>query len=187
MKKANINLLENYLLTEKKRKNTSKSGLNFIAIFLISVLLLSAYGLKLFLEDAGLKDTNQQLQSYVTDPAILKQVSDITVKQRQLTDLNTILVDIKSLNTVFDAMPELGSVVLGKIYACIPPDTSILNLSFDGQWMTLETVSSNYIRPSEFARNLRNTNFFEEVSYYGYKNEVSRFYGTIMIAMKVGK
>ena len=42
MKKENINLLENYLLSEKKRKNTGSKGVSFVAVFLATVLILSA-------------------------------------------------------------------------------------------------------------------------------------------------
>ncbi len=187
MKKDNINLLENYLLSEKKRKNSSSKGLNFIAIFLITIILMSAYGLKLFLEDQGLKDTNQQLNAYVSNPTIIKQVSDIAIKQRQLADLKEILNNIRSLNAAFDAMPELNSLVLDKINSCIPPDTKITSIDFDGQWLTLITTSSNYLRPSEFARNLRNTNFFEDTIYYGYEESSGKYVGTVLVAMKVGK
>lgn len=187
MKKDNINLLENYLLTEKRRKNTSSKGLNFIAIFLITIILISAYSLKLFLEDQGLKDSNQQLNAYVTDPNIIKQVSDVAVKQRQLADLKEILNTIKSLNAAFDAMPELDSIVLDKINSCIPADTKITSIDYDGQWLTLKTVSTNYLRPSEFARSLRNTNFFEDTIYYGYEESSGKYVGTVLVALKVGK
>ena len=186
MKKDNINLLENYLLSEKKRKNTSSKGLNFIAIFLITILLMSAYGLKLFLEDQGLKDSNQQLNAYITNPTIIKQVSDISVKQRQLADLKEILNTLKSLNGAFDAMPELNSIVLDKINSCVPPDTKITSIDYDGQWLTLKTISSNYLRPSEFARNLRNTDFFEDTTYYGYEESTGKYVGTVLVALKVG-
>ncbi len=187
MKKDNINLLDNYLLSEKKRKNQGSKSLNIIAVFLVTVLLLSAYSLSLFLQDKTLKDTNNELEAYVTNPSTLAQIKDITVKQRQLTDLKEILVELKSLNAAFGAMPEINSVVIGKINSSLPPDTKILTIDFDGQWFTLKTISVNYLRPSEFARNLRNTGFFEEVNYYGYDEENGKYIGNVLVAMKVGE
>lgn len=187
MKKENINLLENYLLSEKKRKNTGSKGINFAAIFLATVLLLSAYSLKLFLEDSALKEDNASLQNYVSDPAILTKIQQITTKQRQVTDLNEILKELKSLNAAFDAWPEFDSIAMNKINSCIPADTKILDIDFDGQWFTLRTVSSNYLRPSEFARNLRNTGFFEDVVYYGYEEDSGKYVGTVLVALKVGQ
>jgi len=187
MKKDNINLLENYQLSEKKRKNQGSKSVNFAAIFLVSVLLLGAYSAKLYFDDLTLKETNKELQDYVSSPSIAKQISDIAAKQRQLTDLNEILVELKSLNAALAAMPELDSVIIAKINSCIPPDTRILSIDFDGQWFTLKTQSTNFLRPSEFARNLNNLNFFEEVNYYGYDADAGKYIGTVLVAMKVGQ
>jgi Tfp pilus assembly protein PilN len=187
MKKENINLLENYLLSEKKRKNTGSKGISFIAVFLATVLILSAYSLKLFLEDSALKEDNASLQSYVSDPSILAKIESISTKQRQITDLNNILTELKSLNAAFNAWPVFDSVAMNKINSCIPADTKILDIDFDGQWFTLRTTSSNYLRPSEFARNLRNTGFFEDVVYYGYEETSGKYVGTVMVALKVGQ
>lgn len=187
MKKDNINLLENYLVSEKNRRNQGSRSLNFLAIYLIAALLISAYGVSLFIRDTTLKNSTKELQAYVSDPNVLHQITDITTKQRQLTDLKEILGQLKSLNAAFSAMPELGSEVIGKIYACIPADTIVLSINFDGQWFTLKTQSINYLRPSEFARNLRNTSYFEEVNYYGYTVEPGKYIGTVLVAMKVGQ
>lgn len=187
MKKETINLLDNYQLSEKKRKNQGSKSINFIAIFLAALVLMSAYSLKLFLDDSTLKDTNKELQSYVDSPTVAAQIADIAVKQRQLSDLNDILVELKSLNTAFAVMPKLNSTLIAKINSCIPPDTSILSIEFDGQWFTLKTQSTNLLRPSEFARNLNNTNYFEEVNYYGYDNNAGKYIGTVMVAVKVGQ
>jgi len=86
-------------------------------------------------------------------------------------------------------MPIFRTGVLNSINACIPPDTSISIIDFDGQWITLQTRSTNLLRPSEFARNLRNTKVFEDVVYSGYSIDITTqvFYiGTVKIAMKVG-
>ena len=186
MKKDNINLLDNYLLSEKKRKNQGSKSLNIVAVFLVTVILLSAYSLSLFLQNKTLKDSNNELEAYVTDPAILGQIRDITIKQRRLADLKEILVELKSLNAAFGAMPEINSVVINKINSCLPPDTNILTIDFDGQWFTLKTQSVNYLRPSEFARNLRNTGFFEVINYYGYDEDSGKYIGNVLVAMKVG-
>lgn len=189
MKKENINLLEHYQLLEKNRVNQGTKPLNFIAILLIVILLFSAYSLTLFLQDSSLKASNKDLQDYTTSTLVLDKIKVISVKQRQLSDLNEILTELKSLNSAFAAMPIYRTGVLNSINACIPPDTSISLIEFDGQWITIQTRSSNLLRPSEFARNLRNTKLFEDVVYSGYSTDVTSqvFYiGTVKIAMKVG-
>jgi Tfp pilus assembly protein PilN len=189
MKKENINLLEHYQIIEKNRKNQGTKPLNFIAVLLIVILLLSAYSLTLFLQDSSLKTSNNDLQNYISSSQILEQLDDISTKQRQLSDLNEILSELKSLNAAFSAMPVLKTEILDSINACIPPDTKILMVDFDGQWLSIQTSSSNLLRPSEFARNLRNTQLFEEIVYNGYTTDSSAktaYIGSVKIALKVG-
>lgn len=189
MKKDTINLLDHYLLLEKNRLKQGSKPLNFIAIFLIVLILLSAYSFTLFLQDSNLKTSNQEIQAYTTSQEVVAKVSAIAIKQRQLSDLNNILADLKSLNKAFDAMPILSSKVLMSISASLPPDTKILMIDFDGQWFTIQTTSSVLLRPSEFARNLRNTNLFEDVVYNGYTTDTSAkvaYIGSVKVAMKVG-
>jgi Tfp pilus assembly protein PilN len=189
MKKENINLLEHYQLIEKNRKSQGTKPLNFIAILLIVILLLSAYSLTLFLQDSSLKASNQDLQNYISSAQILDQITVISTKQRQLSDLNEILAELRSLNSAFVVMPILKTEILDSINACIPPDTKILLVDFDGQWLTIQTSSSNLLRPSEFARNLRNTKLFEDIVYNGYTTDASgkiAYIGSVKIALKVG-
>jgi Tfp pilus assembly protein PilN len=189
MKKENINLLEHYENIEKNRKNKGTRPLNFIAILLIIILILSAYSVTLFLQDSSLKNSNKELQNYTSSPMILDQIKVISTKQRQLSDLTEILTELKSLNAAFVAMPVLKTEVLDSINACIPPDTKILMVDYDGQWLTIQTSSSNLLRPSEFARNLRNTKLFEDIIYEGYTTDSSgktAYIGSVKIALKVG-
>ncbi|NTW96052.1 MAG: hypothetical protein HGB31_05470 [Erysipelotrichaceae bacterium] len=189
MKKENINLLEHYQIIEKNRKNQGTKPLNFIAILLIAILLLSAYSLTLFLQDSSLKASNKDLQDYTSSTEILGKIQVISIKQRQLSDLTEILTELKSLNAAFVAMPVLRTEVLDSINACIPPDTKILMVDFDGQWISIQTTSSNLLRPSEFARNLRNTQLFEDIVYNGYTTDTSgktAYIGSVKIALKVG-
>jgi Tfp pilus assembly protein PilN len=189
MKKENINLLENYQIIEKNRKKQDTRPLNFVAILLIVVLLLSAYTFTLFLQDSSIKANNKELQDYISSTMILDQIKLISDKQKQLTDLNEILTEVKSLNTAFGAMPVLKTSVLDSINACVPPETRILMVDYDGQWLTIQTSSTNLRRPSEFARNLRNTKLFEDVIYSGYNTDTSvktAYIGSVKIALKVG-
>jgi len=189
MKKENINLLEHYQIVEKNRKNQGTKPLNLIAILLIVVLLLSAYSFSLFLQESSIKANNKELQDYTTSTMVLDQIKVISDKQKQLTDLNEILTNLKSLNAAFEAMPVMESSVLNSINACVPPDTKILSVDFDGQWFTIQTSSTSLLRPSQFARNLRNTMLFEEIVYNGYTTSTllkTTYIGSVKIAMKVG-
>ena len=189
MKKENINLLEYYQIIEKNRKKQDTRPLNVVAILLIVILLLSAYSFTLFLQDSSIKASNKELQDYVSSSLILDQIKVISDKQKQLTDLNGILTEVKSLNAAFAAMPILSTGILDSINACVPPETRILLVEFDGQWLTIQTSSTSLRRPSAFARNLRSTNLFEDVVYSGYTTNSSArttYIGFVKIAMKVG-
>lgn len=190
MKKENINLLENYQLSETQRKGQGNRSLNIFAIFLVSALLLTAYSFTLLMQDNSLKESNNELQSYVSNPSVISQIKDISTKQRQLTDLNNILVELKSANAAFEVMPRIESTVLNLISSMLPVDTKIISTVFDGQWIYIRTSSPVLLRPSEFARNLRNSDRFEDVVYDGYSADDTgkRVYiGSIKVAMRIGE
>lgn len=189
MKKETINLLEHYEASEKLRKGKSSGILKVVAFGVVMALLMSAYALTLYIKDVSLKDSNEELQAYVNDASILAQIKDITTKQRQLTDLNNILDELKSLNAAFAVMPRLDSVVMGQITGLLPIDTKVTYMDFDGQWITIQTTSTNLLRPSEFARNLRNSRLFEDVIYDGYSVDTTAktaYISTVKVAMIIG-
>jgi Tfp pilus assembly protein PilN len=190
MKKESINLIENYQLSEKQRKGKGSRALNAFAVFFVTILLLSAYSLTLYLQDTNLKESNQELQSYISNASIIDQIKVISVKQRQLTDLNEILAELRSLNAAFEVMPRLNSTLFDLLYSTLPPDTKIQTIDFDGQWFTIITSSPNILRPSEYARNLRNTDYFENVVYDGYAADNTGktvYIGAIKVALRIGQ
>jgi len=189
MKKETINLLEHYEASEKIRKGKSSGLLKTFALGLIMVLLLSAYSITLFIQNVSLNESNQEIQDYINNPATLAQIKDITEKQRRLTDLNEILAELKSLNAAFAVMPRMDSDVLAQITDLLPTDSKVTYIEFDGQWITIQTSSTNLLRPSEFARSLRNSGLFEDVIYDGYSVNTSgktTYISSIKVAIRIG-
>lgn len=190
MKKEHINLLDHYQSLEKVRKGKGSRAVNMVAIILISLVLPGAYAFTLWLEDTQLKSENAELAAFAENPAILKQVSEIAQKNRRLADLQSMLKELDSMNDALDAMPRIESTILGKIADCLPFDTTITQIGFDGQWFVITTKSPNLLRPSEFARNLSNAGIFEDVIYSGYfvdNSGKTAYIGTVQVALKIGE
>lgn len=190
MKKEHINLLDHYQSLEKVRKGKGSRAVNMAAVLLITLILPGAYAFTLWLQDSQLKSENTELAAFAENPAILKQVNEIAKKNRRLNDLKSMLTELDSMNAALDAMPRIESTILGKIADCLPIGTTIMQISFDGQWFFITTKSSNLLRPSEFARNLSNTGIFEDVVYSGYYVDNSgktAYIGTVQVALKIGE
>lgn len=190
MKKSNINLMESYLAIEK-RKSSKTDRVKILTMILVGIILISAaYAAKLIVENIFIEDNIKTVSNYVNDVKIQQKVALIDEKQRKITDLNQIDAILTELNASFDLMPRINTLTLNLITSNLPAGTSLSSLSFDGQLFTILVFSPDFTRPSEFAINLRNSDFFEEVQYLGYSSisgpGTARYLGKINAILKVG-
>lgn len=191
MKKQNINLMESFSAIEKRRSAKSDRILVFLALFLSVILIISAFSFKLFLDNNNLKDKIKVTEAYINDPVLKERIAAIEVMQSKINDLNEIDKILDELNASFSVFPRINTLSLRVITSNMPVGTSLKSLGFDGQWFTIQLISPNYSGPSQFAVNLRDSEFFEEVIYQGYTSEVvngaTRYVGKIVAFLKVGE
>jgi len=190
MKKQNINLMDSYLVIEKRKSAKSDRLAVFGIIFLGVALLLGAYSFKLMLDNNSLKNDIKTTETYVNDPAIKARIAVIEQSQQQISDIKDIDVVLDELNASFGVFPRINTLLLRKLAVNAPVGTAFKSISFDGQWFTIYLYSPDYSKPSEYAIRLQNTNFFEEVIYEGYTAEASttgtRYVGKVTVILKVG-
>lgn len=190
MKKQNINLMESFSVIEKRRSAKSDRVVVFMALFLMVVLLISAFTFKLYLDNNNLKDRIKVADAYVNDPSIKNRIAAIELDQAKISSLNEIDKILDELNATFDVFPRINTLSLRVITSNMPAGTSLKSIAFDGQWFTILLISPNYSFPSQFAVNLRDSGFFEEIVYQGYTSEVvngtTRYVGKIVAFLKVG-
>lgn len=191
MKKQNINLMDSFSAIEKRRSAKSDRIIVFMALFLSVILITSAFSFKLFLDNNNLKDKIKVTEAYVNDPILKERIAAIEVMQSKINDLNEIDKILDELNASFAVFPRINTLSLRVITSNMPVGTSLKSLGFDGQWFTIQLISPNYSGPSQFAVNLRDSEFFEEVIYQGYTSEVvngvTRYVGKVVAILKVGE
>lgn len=183
--------MESYSVLEK-RKSAKTDRVKVLTILMVGVILITAaYAGKLFVENIFVEQDIKSVSSYVNDVNIQKRVALIDEKQQKISDLNKIDAILSELNASFEVMPRINSITLNMITSNLPAGTTLSNLAFDGQVFTIQLLSPDYFSPSQFAINLRNSNYFEEVQYYGYSSISgpgnARYLGKINAILKVGK
>jgi len=191
MKKSNINLMESYSVTEKRKSAKSDRTRVFILLLVGLILVTGAYAGKLFIENIFIKENIKTVSAYVNDIEIQRKVAIIDAKQKKIQDLNKIDAILTELNASFDVFPRINTLTLNMLTSNMPAGTGLKSITFDGQWFTILLYSPNYSSPSEYAIKLRNSEYFEEVIYQGYTSETSsgtlRYVGKIIAILKVGE
>ena len=190
MKKQNINLMDSFLAIEKRKSAKTDRLAIFGAIFIAIVLLLGAYTFKLLLDTNSLRNEIKETEEFVNDPILKERIAIIELDQLKITDLKDIDVVLDQLNATFGAFPRVNTLLLRKLAVNMPVDSSFKSIAFNGQLFTIYIYSTTYLKPSEYAVRLQNTNFFEEVIYGGYTSEASptgtRYVGKVTVILKVG-
>lgn len=182
--------MDSYLVIEKRKSAKSDRVAVFGVIFLGVLLLLGAYAFKLMLDNNSLKNDIKTTETYVNDPTLKTRIAVIEQGQQQIKDINDIDVVLDQLNASFGVFPRINTLLLRKLAVNMPVGTALKSISFDGQWFTIYMYSPDYLKPSEYAIRLQNTNFFEEVIYEGYTAEAvgtgTRYVGKVTAILKVG-
>jgi len=191
MKKSNINLMESYSVTEK-RKSAKTDRVKVLMMLLIGLLLImGAFTAKLFIDNIFLKEDIKSVSAYVNNIDIQRKVALLDQKQQKIQDLNKIDTILAELNTSFDVLPRINTLTLNMLTSTMPLGTSLKSVTFDGQWFTVLIYCQDYGKPSEYAVNLRNSDYFEQVIYEGYTSEAFggtvRYIGKVIAILKVGE
>ena len=191
MKKQNINLMDSYLLIEKRKSAKTDRLAVFAAIFLGVILILGAFTFKLILDNNSLGSSIKATQTYVNDPAIKARIALVEQSQQKIKAISDINVILDQLNASFGVFPRINTLLLRKLEVNLPAGATFRSISFDGQWFTIYVACPDYTKPSEYAVRLQNTKIFEEVIYNGYTSEDSAgakvYIGKITVILKVGK
>ena len=191
MKKSNINLMESYSVIEK-RKSAKTDRVKVLSLLLIGVMLISgAFAAKLFIDNYFLKENIKTVSNYVNDTEIQRKVALIDLKQKKIQDLNKIDAILTELNASFEVFPRINTLTLNMITSNLPVGTTLKSITYDSQWFTIYVYSLDYTKPSTFASNLRNSEYFEDILYQGYTSEsvggTLRYVGKVVAVLKVGE
>ncbi len=188
MKKTDMNLYDSYRNEQKAQASHTSPVRLYLAIFIFTALILSAFGVKLFVDNLSLKNKIEAINEYINDPNIKQKVAEINDIQKKLVALDDINARVEKLNEVFADMPRYDSKVLDILYYERPNDIYYTQLSYEENTVYIEFAALRASSASNYALNLQHTDQFADVSYeeYAYDPQYGVYRGVIMCMLKGG-
>jgi len=168
MNKTDMNLLLRYREIYKERSSQNSPTRIYLVIVLVTSLFLGSYALSLWLNKISLVQDIDDLNSYVNNSEILKQLAEVEKLKLNIETLDSLIEQTQSINAVFDSAVRFDSesltVLQDSRYTGITFDSvsyaqGIIYLSISG---TKASDISNYVL------RLTRENYFKLVNYTGY-------------------
>lgn len=188
MKKTDMNLYESYLNEQKVAASRTSPVRIYLAIIVFTVLILGAIGIKLFVDNAVVKNKIKDIEAYVNDPLNKDKITEVNDIQQKIVALADIEVKVTSLREVLDQIPRYDSEILDILYYERSSDIKYTSLTYEENTVYVEFSSYKPSSASNYALSLQHTNLFADVSYegYGYDTEHGVYRGVIRCMLKGG-
>jgi hypothetical protein len=188
MQKNDMNLLERYNELHKQRSNQFSLGRIYIIILAAVFLIMGALSLQLWLTESGLKGDVSTLSEYNNNPQIKAKMAEIATLKENIKSLDQILVETKSINTVFSSAVRFDSFTMNVLASSLLPGTGFNVVSYKYGVISIEFYGGRASDVSNYALRLKNQYYFKSVtnSGYSYDPTSNRYSATILCIMKGG-
>ncbi len=168
MNKTDMNLLLRYREIYKERSTRNSPMQIYIAILLITALLLSAVAINFWLNKLSLEDQVKVLNEYVTNSEVIKKMAEIDVLEENIKSLETLVSETKSINDVFDSAVRFDSEALTVLQSSRYKEINFESLSFSKGILYMNIAGTKSSDISNYVLRLGREDYFKEVSYSGY-------------------
>lgn len=188
MKKNDMNLYERYRNEIKVKANKTSPVRLYSGIVIGAILIIGAYGVKLFIDNIVVSNNISDLELYVNDPQIVSKMNDIQQIQNNISRLNEIETSVNEVNAVLDYIPRYDSVILDIIYYEKPAVIQYTSLTYTENTISIAFTAPRSSDASNFALSLQRTKKFADVSYEGYTYDgVANVYRGVIVCILEGE
>ena len=184
MNRKDINFVELYRLQSKTQRENNTPGKIYLVIFLVTTLLLSAFSIKLLIDQNLLKSQVDELQQYVSNPVRQNKLSEINKLQSDLASLKEMNGELSNLTTIMAMIPRFDRDIMNILSLNKPNDTKITNVSYDGEWVVVSVIADHVVSMSNYVLALKRSEMFEDVYYSGYSISGDKYSSVIYVALK---
>lgn len=184
MNRKDINFVELYRLQSKTQRENNTPGKIYLVLFLVTTLLLSAFSIKLLIDQNLLKSQVDELQQYVSNPVRQNKLSEINKLQSDLASLKEMNGELSNLTTIMAMIPRFDRDIMNILSLNKPSDTKITNVSYDGEWVVVSVVADHVVSMSNYVLALKRSEMFEDVYYSGYSISGDKYSSVIYVALK---
>lgn len=188
MKKQDMNLLARYNeLNKTKASQYSDNKLYFILVAVV-VLIFGAYSVKLFLDQSLLNKDIEQLEKYVFDTNIQSRLNYVNQLENDIAQIDEILLEIASINQVFDSTVRFNSVPISVLDFSRPQYVQLESINYQNGAAMVVISGRTASDISNYVLRLQRTNHFKRVTYSGYTYDegLNRYFATIQCLLKGG-
>ena len=184
MNRKDINFVELYRLQSKTQRENNTPGKIYLVLFLVTTLLLSAFSIKLLIDQNLLKSQVDELQQYVSNPVRQNKLSEINKLQSDLASLKEMNGELSDLTTIMAMIPRFDRDIMNILSLNKPSDTKITNVSYDGEWVVVSVIADHVVSMSNYVLALKRSEMFEDVYYSGYSISGDKYSSVIYVALK---
>ncbi len=184
MNRKDINFVELYRLQSKTQRENNTPGKIYLVFFLVTTLLLSAFSIKLLIDQNLLKSQVDELQQYVSNPVRQNKLSEINKLQSDLASLKEMNGELSNLTTIMAMIPRFDRDIMNILSLNKPSDTKITNVSYDGEWVVVSIIADHVVSMSNYVLALKRSEMFEDVYYSGYSISGDKYSSVIYVALK---
>lgn len=186
MKKQDMNLLLVYK-AEQKRKANKISPVRLYSIILIAtILIVSAFALKLAIDNMLINDEINETRAYIESPDIVEKMNDISKIKEDIKLLDEIQIEATSLKNVIDYKPRFDSKILDVVFYERPDTIKFSSIEYRENIISLYYSAKNVSDVSNYVLRLQRSFSFADVSYEGYEydSDSGKYTGVVNCLMK---
>jgi Tfp pilus assembly protein PilN len=188
MQKNDMNLFDRYNDLHKERSNKLSLGRIYIAILIAVFLILGALTIQFMLTESGLKSDVNTLNAYNESTEVKTKMDEIAVLKENMKALDDILVETKSINTVFDSAIRIDSFTMDVLHDALPSTVGFDSVGYTAGIVSVELHATRASDISNYILRLENQFYFKSITTTGYiyDGTAGKYYATVRCVMKGG-
>lgn len=168
-----FNLVKNYREKKKQERQLSKLT-RYLVIFYVALII--GFGGTYLIKYLNLDTINNsinELSEFVNDPSVKEKIEEINKLQGKKITMNAAIQEISIIKDKVRSLP----VVTSEAYLGFANQGSFIkDINYSEGIMDLQIVTNNNTLPSLIAKELKNSNLYKEVNYFGFTYDKNKEY-----------
>lgn len=188
MQKNDMNLYDRYTDLHKERSNKFSLGRIYIAILIGVFLILGALTIQFMITESTLKSDVKTLNEYNNSSEVTKKMAEIATLKENLKALDEILLETKSINTVFETAIRIDSFTMAVLKDALPKNVVFDSVNYSAGIVSVDLHGYRASDISNYILRLESEYYFKSITSSGYifDTTAGKYYATVLCVMKGG-
>jgi Tfp pilus assembly protein PilO len=188
MQKNDMNLYDRYNDLHKERSNKFSLGRIYIAILIAVFLILGALTIQFMITESTLKSKVKNLNEYNESAEVATKMAEVATLKENLKALDEILLETKSINTVFASAVRINSFTMDILRDSLPRNVGFDSVSYSSGIVSVDIHGTRASDISNYILRLESLYYFKSITTSGYIFDTAsgKYYATVRCVMKGG-